>query len=310
MTFERLYNLIFENLRSNEVFKKQKRLSRQIPTVSNTPIQTSEELVNRIRVLLAKGSILDTTKLTSDEVWSTMLFRGHKTLDPFSKTGDSKAVGDKVYWAKNPSNALIYSLFKSSWGTSGQQYINVIQRALAETGDAGFNDGTQTNFQFGYLTIAQPKNPEALKWYVNFGVENEERERQEAIRDARQKHMEQNPNKLFTGLSKNIKNRGYTPDELRKEHQRQIELNKRNEETAKANVDAGKSASWVLDKYKNFEPNVFNRQAETVLSKNDVQKIRTYLIWSSSQYKYYILPIETIKKYDPMLYRVLAFDRI
>jgi hypothetical protein len=204
---------------------------------------------------------------------------------------------------------LIYSLSQSSWGTSGQQFTNVIQRALAETGER-FNSGGQVRFEFGYLTIAQPKNPEALKWYPNFGIENDESERKEALQKAREEHMAQNPNKAFTGLSKNIKSRGYTPDKLRKEHQRQSEVYKGREERDKAEVDAGKSPSYILDKYKNLEPNVFNRQAETVLSKNDVQKIRTYLIWSSSEYKYYILPVETIKKYDPMLYRVLAFDRL
>lgn len=289
MTFESLYNLVFENLRGNEVFRKDRRSLRTIPNISNTPIQTSEELINRIGALLNKSVILDINKLSSDETWSTMLFRGHKVLNPFSKSGDSKAVGDKVYWAKNPNTALIYALNKSSWGTSGQQYINVIQRALKETGNTNFDDGVQQTFEFGYLTIAQPKNPQNLKWYRNFGVEDEERERQEAIRDAKQKHMQQNPNKLFTGLPANYKpinKYGYNKQQLDAEHQRQSELHKKYGETK--------------------TPKALDNNPETALSSNEVQKVRTYLIWN----KKYMLSTETIRKYDPVLYNVLSRDKI
>lgn len=289
MTFESLYNLFFENLRGNEVFRKDRRSLRTIPNISNAPIQTSEELINRIGVLLNKSVILDLNKLTSDETWSTMLFRGHKVLNPFSKTGDSKAVGDKVYWSKNPDTALIYALNQSSWGTSGQQYINVIQRALNETGNSNFNDGSQQTFEFGYLTIAQPKNPQTLKWYRNFGVEDEERQRQEAIRDAKQKHMEQNPNKLFTGLPadyKPLNTYGYNKDQLDAEHQRQSELFKRYGETK--------------------TPKALDNNPETALSPNEVQKVRTYLVWNKNR----MLSTETIKKYDPVLYNVLLKDSL
>lgn len=288
MTFESLYNFVFENLRGNEVFRKDRRSLRTIPNISNTPIQTSEELINRIGALLNKSVILDINKLSSDETWSTMLFRGHKVLNPFSKSGDSKAVGDKVYWAKNPNTALIYALNKSSWGTSGQQYINVIQRALKETGNTNFDDGSQQTFEFGYLTIAQPKNPQNLKWYKNFGVEDEEKERQQAVNAAKQKHQQQNPHLLFTGLKdyKPLNVYGYKKNELEQEHQRQKNLSKKYNEPE--NIKA------------------LGSNPETALSSNEIQKVRTYLIWN----KKYMLSTETIRKYDPVLYNVLSRDKI
>lgn len=284
MTFESLYNLVFENLRGNEVFRK----SQQRPELNilNTPIQNETELLQRLNRLYSKAININLDKMSSDETWTTMLFRGHKVLNPFSKTGDSKAVGDKVYWSKNPDTALIYALNQSSWGTSGQQYANIIQRATA---DSSKTTGVQTQYAYGYLTVAQPKNPQNLKWYRNFGVEDEERERQEAIRDAKQKHIEKNPNKLFTGLPADYKPRnvyGYNKDQLDTEHQRQSDLYKKYGETK--------------------TPKALGNNPETALSPNEVQKVRTYLVLN----KNYMLSTETIQKYDPVLYNVLLKDSL
>ena len=86
---------------------------------------------------------------------STILFRGHKTVDPFIKDVDTKTQDDKVYWAKQPLNAISFLLMSNTGGTRGRSYSTPLHQIYGN--------------KIGYLTIAKAKNN--IQWYKDFGVE-------------------------------------------------------------------------------------------------------------------------------------------
>ena len=250
---------------------------KQVPTEAIVDLSQVKKRIMRLLPL----SITVQKSEAQTESWSTRLFRGHKNIDPFSKTGDSKAQQHGVYWAKDLNTALLYSTAASSWGTSGQQYVNIAQQAFAS--DAA-GDEIQTRYKLGYISIAQPKQPEELEWYKNFGYEDDLKQRQDVAKAEREKFYKQNPNKLFPGLPNDYKFMNkykYNQDEFNREHQRQSSF-------------AGN------------EPKILQGQGETVLLRDQVNKVRTYLIYD----KAHMISIETIKQYDPMLFNVLLKDRI
>jgi hypothetical protein len=285
MLFDKFVNSLLCNI-------KEESFARSIPTVATRQnvkqipqeaIRDLNQLKERIfRLLPLSISMQNATHET--ESWSTRLFRGHKSINPFSKLGDSKAEGDKVFWSKNANVALLYATNKSSWGTSGQQYTNIAQQSVS-----GASDTTQTKYSLGYMSVAQPKHPENLKWYRNFGYEDEKRDYRNDVNKARENLTKTNPNKLFTGLPSNYKSinkYGYKKDEWEQEQQRQSNL--------------------IQNNQSNNKPNVLGNSPETVLSKYDVSKIRTFLVYNDS----HMLSLEKIKKYDPILYKVLFWDRL
>lgn len=280
--FNELVNSILLMLEEETYHRNQSSLAvksnlKQVPTEA---IVDLSQVKNRIMRLMPLSITVQSSEAQT-ESWSTRLFRGHKNADPFSKTGDSKAQQHGVYWAKDLNTALLYSTNASSWGTSGQQYVNIAQQAFA--GDT-MGDAIQTKYKLGYLSIAQPKQPEKLEWYKNFGYEDDLKQRQDAAIAEREKFAKQNPYKLFPGMPNDYKYQNkykYNQDDFNREHQRQ-------------------------SSFAGHTPNIFQRQGETVLSKNEVNKVRTYLIYD----KAHMISIEKIKQYDPILFNVLLKDRI
>ena len=67
---------------------------------------------------------------------------------------------------------------------------------------------------------------------------------------------------------------------------------------------------WHTPEKKGIRSPVLLHDPETALSKNDVTKVRTYLIFEKNHEELLILSLEKIKKYDPILYQVLLWDRI
>jgi len=323
--FDKFFSFLLENLRGDLFRKSKGKFSNK---QENFPITNNTELLQRIYRLFPLAVSIDLDKqinrgivkssdpkyqdynLTQsrsgalEENWSTMLFRGHKVLNPFSKTGDAKSKGNGVYWAKDPNTALLYALNQSSWGTSGQQYSNIIQRA---TDSSVRGDNIQKQFAFGYLTIAQPKYPERLKWYKNFGVEDEEKQNQQAIKDAKEKHMRETPHLTFNGLPTNHKPLnvyGRTKDEWQRENERQQQFNK--DDPYKFDRE---KAEWMKRNAQSGVPYQGSRvasDAETVLSPEEVIKVRTYLVLNKNS----MISVENIKKYDPVLYNVLLNDSL
>jgi hypothetical protein len=322
--FDKFFNTLLENLKGDLFQKSTREFSNER---MDSPITNNQELLQRVSLLTPLAVKIDLKKYVNrgtvnstdsnygnynltqtrraalEENWTTMLFRGHKVPNPFSKTGDSKAQGDRVYWAKNPDTALLYALNKSSWGTTGQQYTNVLQKA-----SKGYGDNLQTKYAYGYISIAQPKYPERLKWYKNFGVEDEEKQRLDAVAKAKQEHLKQNPNKLFTGLPPNYKPNniyGFTKDEWSKEDQRQKQFNKTDSnEFDRSKADWMKTNAQIGVPYEGGSK-VANAP-ETALSPQEVIKVRTYLIID----EFLMISLNNIKKYDPVLYDVLLKDSL
>lgn len=100
-------------------------------------------------------------KLGTDSV--PVLFRGHKTINPFQKDTDTKSPGDTVYWAKQPKNAITFAKVTDTGGTRGRSFQTILHQVYG-------------NYYAGYLSIAYPKYPQAIKWYQDFGAENEKRD--------------------------------------------------------------------------------------------------------------------------------------
>jgi len=437
MTFKQLYNLVTEGMFSKPNIKN--RHSIKIDVI-NKPIMDEKEIFNRIHRLdkfaislnsavaemksmvvspdgKDKYALIQRKDEELEEQWSTMLFRGHKVLDPFSKTGDSKAKGDLVYWAKSPGTAAIYSRNISDWGTEGQQYLNILQRNSEGRGDS------QIKYNWGYITIAQPKDSSKLRWYNNFGVEDEIKKREKDLKDARDKHNQTNPHLTFNGLPDNDNfggklnkdqwnNEIQRRDALEKDYWNNVgfdafdteeEFNKKYEELDKSfygqkfgfktkeefeqfkktnpkyweklgfdtwsNMDIDenqydgqeerrllkgmkdkkKDYWWTRKGQYKYDPqikspklqggNVFSaryktfskpstqkelgdtptrsyisqtitRNAETVLSKENVSKIKTFVAHFYDAGAVMLYPVSAIKKYDPELYKVLNQDSL
>lgn len=98
----------------------------------------------------------------------SVVYRGHKHPNPFSKGFDSKALDDKTYFTNNASYA--YNVYSINYNTNsnqiGQAGFNTFQSRLQDP-------KTLSNYKFdvGFFTIATPTDPDAITWYANFGYE-------------------------------------------------------------------------------------------------------------------------------------------
>jgi hypothetical protein len=97
----------------------------------------------------------------------SLVYRGHKNPNPFSKGEDSKATGDSVYFSSNPEYAhSVYSVGHNPHSTQvGQRGFNSLQSRVQEPRE-------NTRFKIGYFTTATPKNADDIMWYLNFGYED------------------------------------------------------------------------------------------------------------------------------------------
>jgi hypothetical protein len=104
----------------------------------------------------------------------SVVYRGHKHPDPFSKGNDAKASDDKVYFASNAFYAFgVYSDGFNPHSTQiGQTGFNTFQTRLQDPEDARWPASSSGNFKVGFFTIATPKDPDAIVWYSNFGYES------------------------------------------------------------------------------------------------------------------------------------------
>jgi hypothetical protein len=280
----------FRRLKPSNYANHRQNLKQEIPQEEIKDLCQLQKRIFRLMHLAVEMTALGFQIDKETETWSTRLFRGHKAIDPFSKLGDSKADGDKVYWAKYARTALTYSANSNSWGTSGQQFVNIAMKA-GEAAGASMPTACGTEFRIGYLSVAEPKYPKSLKWYQNFGYETEKYTKIKTAAEERGKFEKENPGKLYTGLSSAYRPEGLSKDDWEKEQQR---LDDR----------------WNTPETKGIRSPVLLAEPETALSKNEVTKVRTYLIYEKNYNQLLILSLEKIKKYDPILYRVLLWDRI
>ena len=132
-----------------------------------SPPQDLNQIKTRIHDMFKRYGIYTknlnelSTKLGTES--SQILFRGHKTVNPFIKDNDTKSPGDTVYWAKQPNNAITFAKATDTGGTKGRSFENILHQIYG-------------NYYAGYLSIAYPKYPDAVKWYQDFGAENEKRD--------------------------------------------------------------------------------------------------------------------------------------
>lgn len=186
---------------------------------------------------------------------SIMLFRGHKTLNPFVKDIDTKSPGNTVFWAKQPENAYTFAIPTNTGGTRGRHMSNILHKIYG-------------NYS-GYISIAYPKDPRRLTWYVDFGVEKAAIQRQKDIKKAKDLHNQNSPHLTFNGISE-------PSDE---------------ENTYKMNDDTG---------YK---------RAETALGPSDITKLKTFIFLKDySGLNFTLLNVAQIKKIAPELYNLLNTD--
>tara|TARA_R110000868_G_scaffold54509_11_gene170372 strand:+ start:20539 stop:21333 length:795 start_codon:yes stop_codon:yes gene_type:complete len=97
----------------------------------------------------------------------SLVYRGHKDPNPFSKGTDAKATGDLVYFSSNPE--YIYNVYSAGINSSSDQ---IGQRGFNSLQSKVQSPNPNLKFKLGYFTIATPKNANNIKWYTNFGYEN------------------------------------------------------------------------------------------------------------------------------------------
>lgn len=100
----------------------------------------------------------------------SLVYRGHKDPDPFSKGEDAKAKDNKIYFAANPKYAYkTYSIgFNPNSTQIGQKGFSSLQSRVQEP-------KSNANFKIGYFTVATPKNADDILWYLNFGYEDNQK---------------------------------------------------------------------------------------------------------------------------------------
>lgn len=129
----------------------------------NTGISNLEDVKGHLDALFNKygfhfNNLEDLDRKLAGED-STMVFRGHKTINPFFKDSDTKSPRDTVFWAKQPQNALAFALVSNTGGTKGRAFKNLLNSVYEN--------------RAGFLSIAYAKYPQSLVWYKDFGVEKE-----------------------------------------------------------------------------------------------------------------------------------------
>ena len=100
----------------------------------------------------------------------SLVYRGHKDPNPFSKGTDAKATGDLVYFSSNPE--YVYNVYSVNINSSSEQ---VGQRGFNNLQSRVQSPNPQLKFNLGYFTVATPKNADTIKWYHNFGYEDKKK---------------------------------------------------------------------------------------------------------------------------------------
>ena len=99
----------------------------------------------------------------------SLVYRGHKNIDPFTRGEDAKAEEGKVYFSSNANYA--YSVYSVNYNTQssqiGQKGFSSLQSLVSEPRPG-------IKFDVGFFTVATPKDPDNIKWYCNFGYEDKQ----------------------------------------------------------------------------------------------------------------------------------------
>jgi len=98
----------------------------------------------------------------------SLVYRGHKDPDPFSKSEDAKARGSSVYFSSNPT--YIHGAYSVGYNLCSTQVGQVGFSSLqAKVKDP--NSFHMTGLRVGFFTVATPKNADKILWYSNYGYE-------------------------------------------------------------------------------------------------------------------------------------------
>lgn len=155
-----------------EAYKKKRERNTQPQTTFGVNIRDNirrdinEELYQLMRYygFKLKGEYFES--LPKD---GSLVYRGHKNIDPFSRGEDAKAEEGKVYFAGSASYAYgTYSVnYNKSSHQIGQSGFSSLQSRVQEPHWA-------KSFNIGFFTVATPKDPDNIKWYYNFGYEDKQ----------------------------------------------------------------------------------------------------------------------------------------
>jgi hypothetical protein len=154
MTFQQLYSLVLE---AQYISSYRQRRTVNLPNDSD---YSTDGMSQKLDAYIERYGIHTRNyeelieKLSNEH--SYLLFRGHKTVDPFDVDVDTKSPPGTVYWAKDPKNAVTFLRSTNTGGTQGRSYTNILHKILGKYS--------------GFLTIARPKNKN-VEWFDDFGVE-------------------------------------------------------------------------------------------------------------------------------------------
>ena len=135
MTFNDLYNLLIEGKFVNidgsslaSVRKKQREKPQDTSKISD--LASAEERINSMfsQYGFSVKNYPLLLHLLQKDTSSQILFRGHKTVDPFIKDIDTKSPRDTVYWAKDPENARIFAQTTDTGGTRGRSFQTILHK--------------------------------------------------------------------------------------------------------------------------------------------------------------------------------------
>jgi len=154
------------------VRKKEQAVTNYDPNISLTD-QLSNKYYNKlVNVLKTSGFQFNSDSFPQD---GTYLYRGHRTMDPFSKGPEDKAGPGSLYFSNNASYALGYAVYYNPGSEQvGQAGLNNLQWLLID------NPKFRKTHGVGFFTVAKAKNPDAVKFYSNFGHEDSQKRPDEA----------------------------------------------------------------------------------------------------------------------------------
>lgn len=171
MTFDRLYSLLFEA-------KYARKYAPRPHQPVNQPNDDDYSLSGIKNKILAYSKQYGIISKNFDELLndlqtndSSLLFRGHKTFNPFDVSENTKSPPGTVFWAKDPHNAA-YLARPAAKGIEERSFYSLLQKAFDLTRLRGGQEVDEGGgfYNVSYMTIARPKNKN-VKWYDNFGVE-------------------------------------------------------------------------------------------------------------------------------------------